>query len=54
MLLAIGEQSGTTAITKAGGWVTIAFARLAWYHAAADMVNFTFGRRMLPVGHIAK
>ena len=37
---------------EAGGWVTVAFAILAWYHAAADMVNFTFKRSVLPLGRI--
>jgi succinate-acetate transporter protein len=52
VFLAIGAESGTTGWTKAGGWVTLAFAVLAWYHAAADMVNFTFKRAVLPVGRI--
>lgn len=54
VFLAIGAQSGTVFWTKAGGWVTLAFAVLAWYHAAADMINFTFGRQMVPVGRIPK
>lgn len=54
VFLAIGQQSGTMGWTKAGGWVTLAFAVLAWYHAAADMIAFTFGRPVLPVGEIAK
>ena len=53
VLLAIGFQSGTLSWIKAGGWVTIAFAVLAWYHAAADVINFTFGRQMLSVGRIS-
>jgi len=54
VLLAIGAQTGTVAWTKAGGWVTIAFAVIAWYHAAADMINFTFGRPVVPLWKIAK
>ncbi|HTX12599.1 MAG TPA: acetate uptake transporter [Solirubrobacteraceae bacterium] len=54
VLLAIGFQSGSVTWIKAGGWVTIAFAILAWYHAAADVINFTFGRRLLSVGRIPK
>lgn len=53
VLLAIGFQSGTLTWIKAGGWVTIAFAILAWYHAAADVINFTFGRQLLSVGRIS-
>ena len=52
VLLAIGAQSGAIGWTKIGGWVTIVFAVLAWYHAAADIISFTFGRRVLPVGKI--
>jgi succinate-acetate transporter protein len=36
-------------ITKAGGGVTLAFAILAWYHAAADIIAATFGRTVVPV-----
>lgn len=50
--LAIGTESGSADWTKAGGWITLAFAVLAWYHAAADMINFTFKRPVLPVGRI--
>ncbi|HLI58595.1 MAG TPA: acetate uptake transporter [Solirubrobacteraceae bacterium] len=50
--LAIGAQSGTLIWTKAGGWITLAFAVLAWYHAAADIINFTFERPLLPLGRI--
>ncbi|MCD2197339.1 acetate uptake transporter [Actinomycetospora endophytica] len=50
VLLAIGEGTGSGAATLAGGWVTLAFAVLAWYHAASDIVAGTFGRRLLPVG----
>ena len=52
VLLAIGAQSGASGWNKLGGWVTIIFAVLAWYHAAADIINFTFGRRVLSVGKI--
>jgi hypothetical protein len=54
VLLAIGAQSGSVTWTKAGGWVVLVFAVLAWYHAAADIINFTFGRQVLTVGKIAK
>jgi hypothetical protein len=29
-----------------------AFAVLAWHHAAADLIGFTFGRPALPVGKL--
>ena len=52
VLLAIGNGAGSTAVIKAGGWVTLAFAVIAWYHAAADVISSTFGRRVLPVGYL--
>lgn len=53
VFLAIGQESGNITWTKAGGWVTLAFAVLAWYHAAADVINFTFGRAVLPIRKLA-
>lgn len=50
VFLAIGFGSTAPNWIKAGGWVTMAFAVLAWYHAAADMINFTFRRSVLPLG----
>jgi uncharacterized protein len=49
VLLAIGAGAASTAFTEAGGWVTLAFAVLAWYHAAGDVIAATFGRTVLPV-----
>ncbi len=49
VLLAIGAGADLGTVTKAGGWVTLAFAVLAWYHAASDLIASTFGRRVLPV-----
>lgn len=54
VLLAIGEGTRHTTWTEAGGWVTLLYAVLAWYHAAADLIGFTFGRRVLPVGTIGR
>jgi succinate-acetate transporter protein len=53
-LLAWGFATGNTNLIKAGGWVTVAFADIAWYHAAADMINFTFRRPVLPLFPINK
>ena len=52
VFLAINAESGTVFWQKAGGWVTLAFAVLAWYHAAADMINFTFRRAVVPLWKI--
>jgi succinate-acetate transporter protein len=53
IFLAIGAGAGSGLMTKIGGWCTIAFALLAWYHAAADVIAATFGRPVLPVGPLA-
>ena len=54
VLLAIGAGASSTVFTEAGGWVTIAFAVLAWYHAAGDVIAATFGRPVLPVGSLRR
>jgi succinate-acetate transporter protein len=30
----------------------MAFAVIAWYHALAGLVADTFGKKLMPVGHI--
>lgn len=54
VLLAIGAGEANAGLTKAGGWVTLAFAVLAWYHAAGDVIAATFGRPVLPVGSLRR
>jgi succinate-acetate transporter protein len=49
VFLAVGAGSGSSRMTEIGGWFTLAFALLAWYHAAADVIAATFGRPVLPV-----
>jgi uncharacterized protein len=50
VLLSVGAGASIGNVTKAGGWVVLAFAVLAWYYAAGDIIEFTFGRKILPVG----
>ncbi len=50
VLLSIGAGANQANITKAGGWVVLVFAVLAWYHAAGDIIESTFGRKLLPFG----
>jgi succinate-acetate transporter protein len=50
VLLAIGAGASNGNVTKAGGWVVLVFAVLAWYHAAGDIIESTFGRKILPFG----
>jgi hypothetical protein len=48
-----GRRRRAVASGDQGPWgVTLAFAVLAWYHAASDVVGFTFGRRVLSVGSL--
>jgi hypothetical protein len=54
VLLSAGAGTDTPTVTKAGGWVTLAFAVLAWYHAAGDVIGFTFGRTVLPMGSLRR
>jgi succinate-acetate transporter protein len=50
VLLSIGAGTGNVNVTHAGGWVVLVFAGLAWYHAAGDIIESTFGRKVLPFG----
>jgi succinate-acetate transporter protein len=50
VLLAIGAGASNGNVTKVGGWVVLVFAVLAWYHAAGDIIESTFGRKILPFG----
>jgi succinate-acetate transporter protein len=50
VLLSVGAGARLGNVTKAGGWVVLVFAVLAWYHAAGDVIAATFGHKVLPVG----
>jgi uncharacterized protein len=41
--------SGHSTITRWGGYVTIACAVIAWYTAAAQVINATVRRTVVPV-----
>lgn len=49
-LLAAGDFTGSAALTHAGGYAGLLDALLAAYLAAADVINETHGRIVLPVG----
>ncbi|HZD89951.1 MAG TPA: acetate uptake transporter [Pseudolabrys sp.] len=53
LLLGIGEWTGGTALHTAGGYVGLVTAVLAFYLAAAEVINETHGRVVLPVGTAA-
>jgi succinate-acetate transporter protein len=48
VVLAIGEYAVSDTIHKAGGYVGIATAAAAMYASFGDVVNASFGRRVLP------
>ncbi len=54
VLLSVGSGTANVHVTEAGGWVTLLFAVLAWYHAAGDVIGYTFGRKLLPVGSLRR
>jgi uncharacterized protein len=49
-VLSIGAGANNVDVTEAGGWIVLVFAVLAWYHAAGDIIESTFGRKVLPFG----
>ena len=48
-LLGIGNAHGSDSLVKAGGWVGLATAIVAWYASFAAVTNSTFGKTVLPV-----
>jgi uncharacterized protein len=50
VVLSVGAGANKVDITEGGGWIVLVFAVLAWYHAAGDIIESTFGRKLLPFG----
>jgi len=50
LILSIGAGATSSGTTKAGGWIVLIFAVLLWYRAAGDIIESTFGRKILPFG----
>jgi len=50
VVLSVGAGANNVDVTEGGGWVVLVFAVLAWYHAAGDVIESTFGRKILPFG----
>ncbi len=48
-LLTIGDLGSASGLSKAGGWTGLITAILAWYGAAAAIINSTHKRIVLPV-----
>jgi uncharacterized protein len=51
LLLTVGKLAAppNANILKAGGWVGLVTAALAWYHSASGVTTATLGRTILPV-----
>ena len=49
LFLCIGAYDASTNVTKAGGWLGLVTAVLAWYASFAAVTNATFKRVVLPV-----
>ncbi|MDA8373121.1 MAG: acetate uptake transporter [Actinomycetota bacterium] len=54
VLLALGSAYGSASLTEAGGWTTIIFAILGFYHAASGTITSTWGKVLLPLGPLTK
>jgi uncharacterized protein len=50
VVLSVGAGADKVDVTEGGGWIVLVFAVLAWYHAAGDIIESTFGRKILPFG----
>ncbi len=53
-VLAIGNYSASATTVKAGGWLGIVLAAVAFYLALAAVGQASYGREILWVGHLAK
>ncbi|MGA7975231.1 MAG: acetate uptake transporter [Pseudolabrys sp.] len=49
-LLGVGEMTGSSTLHVAGGYVGLLTAVLAFYLAAAEVINETHGHTVLPIG----
>jgi succinate-acetate transporter protein len=54
LLLTIGAFQSSTGWNKAGGWVGVATAAVAWYTSLAGVTNETLKRSVLPVFPLAR
>lgn len=50
--LAIGDWTGNGTITEIAGWIGLFSGASAFYLAAAEVLNETYGRTILPIGPV--
>lgn len=53
-VLGAGNYGASTGLIKTGGWIGIVLAGFAFYLTLAEVCEATYGREILPVGHLAK
>lgn len=53
-LIGAGNYTASSGLVKSGGWVALVLAALAFYLALAELCEASYGREVLPVGHLAK
>jgi len=52
-VLGVGQSTATSGLIKTGGWMGIVLAAIAIYLSVAELCEATYGREILPVGHLA-
>src|SRR5262245_42212561 len=53
-VLGIGNAGAHSGIIKAGGWIGLATAIVAWYVSFAEVTNAAFGRTVFPVRQLRR
>ena len=53
-MIGVGDYTASTGLVKTGGWIALVLAALAFYLALAEVCEASYGREILPVGHLAK
>jgi succinate-acetate transporter protein len=53
-VIGAGNYTASTGLVKTGGWIALVLAALAFYLALAELCEASYGREILPVGHLAK
>ncbi len=53
-VLGAGQYMGNTGLIKTGGWLGLVAAALAAYLSCAELCEASYGREILPIGHLAK
>jgi succinate-acetate transporter protein len=52
VFLALGNFDQVSWVLKAGGWLGLVTAAAAWYASAAGVINSTYKKNVVPLGHL--